>query len=210
MPDQSARERIVEAARGLFLAQGFSKVTMDELSEELGISKKTLYQNFRSKDDLLDAVIEWQIILLTGKMREVVESSDDFIDKIYSIYMSVGKMICQVSKQFQDDIRKYRPDLWKRVEEVRAKQVLGGFSHMLDEGIRLGLVRDDLNREIVLLMYLSAIQGIINPEVLVRSSFSTEEAFQTILRVYFDGILTETARKLFHSKISLHQSSIIQ
>jgi AcrR family transcriptional regulator len=204
MEEIPVRERIVGQAREKFLAQGFSKVTMDELVQELGISKKTLYQHFTSKDDLLDAVIEWQILRFSTEMHAIIGTQDDFISKIYTLYSTIGRMICKISKQFQDDIRRLRPDLWKKIEEFRSKLIYGGFSGILDEGIRLGFVRNDLNRDIILLMYTTAIQGIVNPEVLVRSSFSGEEAFLTILRVYFDGILTDPARDLFHRKIVVH------
>jgi AcrR family transcriptional regulator len=204
MDEYPVRERIVEQARERFFANGFSKVTMDELVQDLGISKKTLYQYFPSKDDLVNAVIEWQIIRFSTEIHRIVDSPGDFIDKIYTLYSTIGRMICKISKQFQDDIRRLRPDLWKKIEEVRSKHIYGGFSGMLDEGSRLGFVRNDLNREIVLLMYTTAIQGIVNPEVLARSSFSGEEAFLTILRVFFDGILTDPARELFHKKIVVH------
>jgi AcrR family transcriptional regulator len=204
MDEFQVRERIVEQAREKFFANGFSKVTMDELVQELGISKKTLYQYFPSKDDLVNAVIEWQIIRFSTEIHRIVDTPGDFIEKIYTMYSTIGRMICKISKQFQDDIRRLRPDLWNKIDAVRSKLIYGGFSGMLDEGIRLGMVRGDLNRDIILLMYTTAIQGIVNPEVLVRSSFSGEEAFLTILRVFFDGILTGPARELFHKKIVVH------
>ncbi len=72
----------------------------------------------------------------------------------------------------------------------------------------MGLVRSDMNRDVMVLMYLSAVQGVVNPEILAQNSFSIQEAFRTIMAVYLDGILTEAARKQFHSKISHHQEAL--
>jgi len=204
------RERIIEHARGRFFSSGFSKVTMDELSQELGISKKTMYQQFPSKDDLLDQTIEWQIIEMTGSIRQIFESSDDFITKLSAMWDAFGHMACRINKAFLDDVRRHRPDLWKRIEEVRKKNIIENFALMIDEGISRGLIRQDVNKEVVILMYLSSIQGVVNPESLAQYSFSTEDALKTIFRVCLDGILTDKARELFHRTILQNQQTVRQ
>ncbi len=175
---------------------------MDELCFDLGISKKTMYEHFQSKDDLVDAVIEWQFITVKSRIVETMRNSTDFIDRIYRLWTMMGKMLCQISKQFHDDLRKFRPDLWKRINEHRKESILGNFSKMIDEGIQRGFVRSDINKDVMVLMYLGAIQSVINPEVITQHSFSTEEAYTSILMVYFDGILTDSARQHFHKRIS--------
>ena len=200
--EDNLQQRIVESAREKFFAMGFSKVTMDELASELGISKKTMYQHFESKDKLLDAVIEWQVISMKSRLVEIFHSSSDFIERMYNLWTIVGKMVCQISKQFHDDMRKFRPDLWKRISEHRQQVILANFSKMIDEGVQHGFVRNDVNKEIMVLVYLGAIQSVVNPEVISQHSFSMEEAFKSVLRLYLDAILTDSARKHFHKRIS--------
>ena len=197
--------RIEEHARERFFQSGFSKVTMEELSQELGISKKTMYQRFRGKDELLDAVMNRQMAEVGGTVRNILASSDDFITKLVNLWTTIGRLVCRISKQFQDDMRRYRPDLWSRIEEMRRTIFRDHFGEMLNDGIRNGLVRDDVNREVLVLMYISALQGVVHPAVVAEHSFSTEEAFKTIMQVYFDGILTEPARRQFHNRIAASQ-----
>jgi AcrR family transcriptional regulator len=204
MKEDEVRQRIIQSARDKFFAMGFSKVTMDELAQQLGISKKTMYELFRSKDELMDAVIELQMAQVGGKVKEITHSSDDFITKLYNLWEFIGHLVCHISAQFRDDVRRFRPDIWQRIEEMRRRVILGNFTKMIDEGIRLGLVREDVNKDVMVLMYLSAVQGVVNPELLAQNSFSIGEAFRTIMTVYLDGILTDRARKLFHTKLS-HQ-----
>jgi len=203
--NETSRQRIIEHARDRFFAVGFSKVTMDELSQELGISKKTMYQHFPSKNDLLDEVVGWQVRDVGGNINTILESPDDVITKLYMMWTVVGRMACRVSKQMLDDVQRHRPDLWKRIEEMRKKNIQDSMSRMVDEGIRRGFVRSDVNKEVMILMYISSVQGVVNPDILTNNSFSTEEALKTILRVFLDGILTESARKQFHKKILQHQ-----
>ncbi len=202
------KERIVQSARERFFTSGFSKVTMDELAQQLGLSKKTMYEHFRSKDELIDAVVQLQMDDVSGKIKEIMHSSQDFITKIYHLWEFIGQMVCHISVQFRDDVRRFRPDVWIRIEDLRRKVILANFSRMIDEGVRMGLVRSDMNRDVMVLMYLSAVQGVVNPEILAQNSFSIQEAFRTIMAVYLDGILTEAARKQFHSKISHHQEAL--
>ena len=106
----------------------------------------------------------------------------------------------QISKQFQDDLQRFRPDLWKRINDFRREQIIANISKFFDEGIRLGFLRGDINRDILVLVYLSAVQGVINPDVLLHHPFTGEEAFKTIISVIFDGILTDKARKQYGIK----------
>ena len=198
---QSIQERILEHARDRFFASGFSKVTMDELAAELGISKKTMYEHYQSKDELIDRVITCQMAEMSGAMNAALKIPGGFIDKLYTMWTAIGRMACRISKNILDDMRRHRPDLWKKIEELRKKVVLENFTRLIDEGIGRGLVRTDVNKEVVVLMYLSSIQGVVNPEILADYSFSAEEALKTILSVVLDGILTEKARQQFHRQL---------
>ncbi len=202
MSDPELKERIIQAAAERFFSQGFSKVTMDELAAELGISKKTMYQHFRSKDDLLDAAVSWMIIRVGGRLSQIMASSGSFVDKLYDLWMLVGEILSRFSRQMQDDLRRFRPDLWKRIDDTRREKILANFSRIVEEGIHSGLIREDVNREILTHIYLGAVQGTVNPEILVRSSFSAADAFRTILQVMLEGILTDRARGEFQHHIA--------
>ncbi len=202
MSDPELKERIIQAAVERFFTHGFSKVTMDELAAELGISKKTMYQYFRSKDDLLDAVVSWMIIRVGARLSQIMASSGSFVDKLYDLWMLVGEILSRFSRQMQDDLRRFRPDLWKRIDDTRREKILANFSQIVEEGIRSGLIREDVNREILTHIYLGAVQGTVNPEILVRSSFSAADAFRTILQVMLEGILTDRARGEFQHHIA--------
>ncbi len=203
--EEAGRRRLVEEARELFLAHGFSKVTMDELGRQLGMSKKTMYRHFRTKDELVDAVIQSQIARIGGAVGGILRSRDDFVTKMYTLWNTLGRIVSGIGEQFREDIRRSRPDLWKRIEEARRTLILGNLSRMIDEGIQRGLVRSDVHKDAMVLIYLSAVQGIVCPRVLAEYPFSVEDAFRAIMTVYLDGILTPKARDSFHRKISSHR-----
>jgi AcrR family transcriptional regulator len=200
--NQETKERILEHSRNRFFEAGFSKVTMDELSAELGISKKTMYHHFSGKESLLDQVIEWQMIEMKGQIHAILHAPTDFITRLAELWTAIGRFACRIGKQFMDDIRRQRPDLWKRIDEHRQKVLLNSISGMIEEGRTLGVIRSDIHKDVVILMYLNAVQGVVNPTVLSQYSFSAEEAFRTILLVYLGGIMTDKARAQFIQQIA--------
>ena len=113
------RERIMDHARERFLRQGFSKVTMDELSADLGMSKKTFYKFFPSKEELLRTIV---FAMMKGVEREMelIENSDKpFAEQIAEVMVLLGKNVERISRVFQLDIQRFAPALWKEVEAFR-------------------------------------------------------------------------------------------
>jgi AcrR family transcriptional regulator len=194
MNEADLRQRIIEAGRDRFFAMGFSKVTMDELVGELGISKKTMYKHFPSKDELVDAIVDWQMIHVAHRVKEIMNSPVGFVERIHHLWLFIGEMFSRISQQYRDDVRRFRPDLWKRIEDFRREHLIENAAKFVDEGRRLGIFRQDVNKEILVLMYVSAVQAVLNPEVLAQHSFSAQEAFEAILHVMFDGTLTDEGR----------------
>lgn len=191
------RERVIEKGREKFFSQGFSKVTMDEIALDLGISKKTLYKYFESKDALLEAVVQRQILSIGARVQAIVTAEVDFIEKLHRLFAFMGNTIAYVSQRFQDDLKRIKPELWERIDRFRREKILSNFSLLLEEGKQKGMLRSDIHKEIIILMFLTVVPGIINPAVLSRSSFSAEEAFRSMIKVFFEGVLTEEARNAF-------------
>jgi AcrR family transcriptional regulator len=206
MNETNLRQRIIEAGRERFFAMGFSKVTMDELVGEIGISKKTMYKHFPSKDELVDAITDWQMIHVASQVKEIVNSPIGFIERIHNLWSFIGEMYSRISKQYRDDMRRFRPDLWKRIEEFRREHLIENATKLIDEGRRLGIFRQDVNKEILVLIYVSAVQAVLHPEILAHHSFSAQEAFEAIIRVMFDGILTDKGRIEYRSKFRPHDN----
>ena len=191
---QSAKSRIIEAAKEMFFARGFSKVKVDEIAESLGMSKKTIYSCFKSKDKLLDAVLEWNLAEVYRKKEEIMNSSAGYMDKLYGIFSLITDTVSQISPKFMADLGRDRPDLWKKIEEFRRKNIISTFSKLIDEGIGMGMIRKDVEKDIFILVLLNSVRGIINPETLSRHSLTGAKAFNGITRIVFDGILTDAAK----------------
>ncbi len=195
------RQRIIEAARTLFMARGFTRVTMDELAVELKISKKTLYRHFSGKDELLEAAIEWQILHIKRQIAEICAAPSDFIERLERLCSFIITTLARASQGFLEDLRRSRPDLWKRMTDFRRAQIEGEFARLVREGRRLGLVRADVNIPLFIQIYVAAVQGVINPGTLSRHGFTPDEAYRGIVSVMFEGILSDEAKPHFRRRL---------
>jgi AcrR family transcriptional regulator len=203
--ESEVRLRILEMGRSYFFSRGLTKVTMDDLASRLGISKKTVYKHFPSKDSLANSILDWQVREVNAHVSEILSSREEYFTKLSRLWNYLARTYSQISEQCQDDVRRVRPDIWRRMEEFRRESITSHFGSLLDEGMKLGYLRKDLKKEILVRMYLSAIQGVINPEVLMQHSFSASEAFQSIMSVFFDGILSDQTRATYRRQFALYE-----
>ena len=187
--------RIVGTAERIFFAGGFSRVLMDDLARELGMSKKTLYSHFASKEDLLRAVLLRRTREVEQGLEAIVSARESFPLKLGHLARFLQSKVAEVSPLFLEDIRRYAPECFQVVEEFRARAIPRYFGRLFEEGIRSGHVRQQVNRELLVRMMVLSIQGIIRPETVEELHLRPREALEHILAIIFDGILTPRGRR---------------
>ncbi len=195
--EQEPKERIILHAEERFLSSGFNKVTLDELSSELGISKKTMYKFFPSKDFLVRTIIKALMKKVGNSVTEIIISEKPVLQKLAELMLFLGKTGGKFSRAFQLDIQRFAPSLWKEVEKFRGEMMMSRVGTLIAEAKAQGKFRTDVNGDVVLMMFMNSVQTIVNPEVLSKNSFSPKEAMYTIFHVIFEGSLTEEARREF-------------
>ena len=197
------RDRILEFSREKFMQSGFSKVTLDEIASDLGMSKKTLYKYFESKEQLLSECISQSIQTIDEKSNQIIQSDKPVTDKVASLVTLIGSQFGRLSKIGAGDLQKNAPDQWIRIETFRREKMLTRVGGLIAQGRSEGLIRADIPEQLVLLILLSAVQGIVTPEVLMQHSFSVHDAMRAIFTTVFEGILTENGQK---NLSGLHQN----
>jgi AcrR family transcriptional regulator len=187
--------RIVRVAERIFLRWGFSRVLMDDLARELGMSKKTLYAHFASKEALLHAVLMQRVAEVDQGLESIVSAKESFPAKLAHVAGFLQGKIAEVSPVFLEDIRRYAPECFRVVEEFRGRAIPRYFGRLFDEGFRAGHVRPRVRRDILIRMLVLSVQGIIRPEVVGELHLHPREALEHILSIIFDGILTPKGQR---------------
>ncbi len=199
MSDIEDKQRIVEVASKRFRQVGISKVTLDEIASDLGMSKKTMYKFFPSKEELLSAVVHGMMNGLRAKIESIVQSNRSFTEKLPEILGHLGREIGTTSKQFLIDLQRFTPELWKEMDEFRRQRILTNVRQLFVQAKEENIFRSDLNIDLFLLVFVNSVQNIVTPQVLSEQPFSMNEALRGIFNIIFRGAMTDDARR--HSEL---------
>jgi AcrR family transcriptional regulator len=194
-PDFETRERILHHVRSRFYESGFSKVTLDEIAGELGMSKKTLYKFFPSKEALLRTIAHSTMASTRSEMEKIAASEKPFAEKIADVMMLVNRTVGRISRSFVVDIQRFAPDLWREIDKFRSEFIIQRLADMILKARGEGILRSDVNEIVLVHMLIHSIQSIVNPEFLARQPFTVNDAFHSIFKVIFEGALTDEARR---------------
>lgn len=193
--EKATKARIVGVAERMFLSSGFSRVSMDDLAKELGMSKKTLYAHFTGKEVLVRAILEHRTAAIEEKLQEIVESATPFAEKFRDLAQLLQAKIGEVSPAFLEDIRRFSPEGYGVIERFRARAIPRYFGRIIDDGIRAGYLEDTVPRELLIRMVLLSIQGIVRPDVVAELKLHPSVVLDHILTIIFSGILTAKGRR---------------
>jgi AcrR family transcriptional regulator len=192
------RERIIANAEVLFFARGFSGVTMDRMAAELGISKKTLYQHFASKHQLLYAVVSRMMAESEGIIKALTEDPKlDYFQRMAGLVEHISRRTSKISRDFMQDLQKSAPDMWEEINEFRRRKIYHNFGLLVKKGVRAGLIRPEIDTDLVVQMYAGLVQQMINPQALVHSAYTPGQLMKAIVELVFAGAMTEKGRAKF-------------
>jgi len=186
----------VEAARAHFFSHGFRSVTMDDLAEELGVSKKTLYSHFPSKIALLEAVLADKFAGLEANLEEITRAyPHDFPVALHELLTNTQRELDEIKPPFVRDMRQKAPQVFKIVERRRADLIERFFGKLFVEGQRTGIVRKDLPARLLIEILLGAVQAVVNPAKIEELGLTPQTAFASVVKVVLDGVIARKGRR---------------
>ncbi len=157
---------------------------MDDLAKELGMSKKTLYAHFASKTALLEAVMLDKSRDVESDLERISsECSSNFLTAIHQLLPCMQQHLDEIRPPFLRDIQREAPEVFTLVEQRRKDLIYRFLGKLLDEGRSAGVIRDDISVEMVVEIFLGAIQAIVNPQKLLELGLSPKEGFSAIITV---------------------------
>lgn len=191
-------ERILDTSRRVFAKNGYKNVKTDALAKEIGISKRTLYEYYDSKEAIFTAVVENDIEDTKVKMSEIIRRMEndtiDFIEELKNIWDIVCDKTREYTTIFYSDMQKYTPGLWDRMEVFKDELIKRDFYLITSIGVKKGCFRNDINEHVAFLMYYHSVRNIMTPDVLSNLPLTAQDVLGNIYEIMFMGILTEEAR----------------
>jgi AcrR family transcriptional regulator len=191
-PETAPTQRIVAAARAHFFAHGFRGVTMDDLAEELGMSKKTLYASFPSKTALLQAVLLDKFRNVESDLEAITtQRSADMLSDLRQFLACMQRHTAEIQPPFVRDMRRETPEMFKLVENRRREMIQRYFGKIFADGRKGGIIRKDIPAELIIEILLGAVQAIMNPAKLDELGLDPKTGYGAIISVILEGVLVK-------------------
>lgn len=205
----NTRERIRQKADELFMRYGLRSVSMDDIANSLGISKKTIYQFFADKNELVDAVLEET---LSDNKQNCDKNRSDSSNAVEEIFLSID-IVEQIFRNMHPsviyDMQKYHPQAFSRFLKHKNDYLYNIISKNLERGIKEELYRPEIDIEILSRFRVESILMIFNPEFYLSQKHNLAEVEQKLIEHYLFGIASLKGHKVIlkfqQDRIKKHQ-----
>lgn len=180
------KDKIIALFRELAEERGFYGATVDELAGRNNMSKRTIYRYFKSKEEIIAAVMQQFMVDTEQEVFQVLQSAANPIEKITLFVKLIAERLRVLSPRVLSELQRYYPDIWEQVEQFRAEKIKY-LIQIIIEGSKEGYFKE-INPTIVTASLLATVRAVVNPTFVVENNLTIEEAFTTVLNTFLYGI----------------------
>jgi AcrR family transcriptional regulator len=190
------KERILQKANELYMRYGIRSVTMDEIALQGGISKKTIYQFYADKDELVEAVLQEKIKHTEQDCNLGSETSANAVEEMFKVIEMVEEMFKSMNPSVIFDLQKYHANAFATFEKHKNEYIYNMVRDNLVRGIEEELYRADINLDLISRYRVEVMQLLFSPQFYAKGKFTMAEAQTEILLHYLYGIASPKGHKL--------------
>ena len=193
------KERILTAAEQLFWKYGVRSVTMEDIAKGLGISKKTIYQHFTDKEDILYQVIQEKINADMTEMNCMFTGVGNPIEELMMVLEMMRKNQHEVSPNLLIDIKRHYPQASALFRQHMDQHIMKSILENIQKGVSQGLYRSDINPSILARMRVEQIELAFNNEFFPISQYSMLDVQRELMHHFVRGMLTEQGFTIYNT-----------
>ncbi len=184
-------EKILVQSAEMFIRSGIKAITMDDITRETGVSKRTIYENFKDKDDLLLACLNFMDESHKIKTEEILKESNNTIDMVFGLIKEGIKILKTVNPLFFTDLKKYHYGVWKKTYSINYKKHLSQTITLLNKGVIDDLFRKNIDIEVVAILLHEQLRILSDENIFPSDKFSKLVVFENIIINFIRGIATK-------------------
>jgi AcrR family transcriptional regulator len=187
--DQTALE-ILQGASELFMKYGVKSITMDEIARHLSVSKKTIYQHFADKDEL---VITFTRVVLQQQQAEICSLDDqnlDVMEGLFGLSEFMRTKVCNINQSLLFDLKKYFPAAWKIFTDHKRNFLKNHIKNFITRGVKEGYFRSNVDIEIISRMRMEQVEMCFNQEIFPVEEFGMSAIHMQLFEHFVYGICT--------------------
>lgn len=194
-------EKYIENISEIFFKYGIKSVTMDDISKELGISKRTLYRYFDDKNEVVKSFVFYHIESQHAKINELLNKDNNTIDKLIELWNFFNNVFKNFHTTLIHDLQKFYPQIYNLLLEHKADNIILNLKDVLKKGISEDLFRNDFNVDIISKLYLNNLENLFNSEIFPPDKFNISEVYKELYIYNLRGIANAKGIEYLENRI---------
>ncbi len=194
------RKRILEIATEQFARYGVRAITMEDIARLAGISKKTIYQEFEDKRDLVKEVFSNILEEDRKKLAFILETKDGVIEHLVQTSQMMRERLSSINPMVILEVQKYFPEAWKMFESFKGDTIQTDLVNVLERGKDLGYFRSEIDSQILARVRMNQVTSAFDPANFTNPEFNFVEEQMVLLDHFLHGIFTEKGRQAYQSQ----------
>ena len=195
------RKKIISKSEELFLSLGFKSVTMDDIANAMGISKKTIYTHFSNKTALVEVVTFSILDHISKGIDTINAASVNPIEELYDIKLFVMNYFKNERVSPQHQLKKYYPEIFERLKIKQFEKMHSSVENSLKMGMNIGLFRPDIDINFISRLYFNGMTAIRDISIFPESDFDKNYLFESYLEYHLRAIVTNEGLNLLNNFI---------
>jgi AcrR family transcriptional regulator len=196
------KDKIIQKAAELFLNYGFKSVTMDDIANEMGISKKTIYVHFSNKTKLVETVTFSLFEVICDGIDGICDASANPIEELYDIKMFVMNYLKNEKSSPQYQLKKYYPPIFEHLRIRQFEKMHESVKESLIKGVDTKLFRSNIDVDFISRMYFNGMTGIKDEAIFPKDKFEMDYLMESYLEYHLRAIVTEKGFKILNQFIN--------
>ncbi|WP_176723349.1 TetR/AcrR family transcriptional regulator [Roseivirga misakiensis] len=192
------KEKIAERASELMLQFGIRTVTMDDISRDLGISKKTIYQYFKDKKELVNTITHLHLNLEKERFQGSANDSEDSVQELILVSQCLRESMKDMKMSLMNELQKFYPESWQMYEDFKQGVMLESITNVIIRGQKEGYFRAEVDPNIVAVMRIEQVQSFIMRNLFPREQYSLYDVQMQLFDHFIHGLFTIEGHQLFN------------
>lgn len=184
------KDQLLKTAAELFLTLGFKSVTMDDLAQKLGISKKTIYTHYPTKTRLIEATTFYVLENITAGIEEIRSRKHNPIEELFEIKQFTMNYLKDERSSPQFQLQKYYPEIYNRLQLNHLDLIHCSIEENLKSGIETGDYRANISIPFISKIYFVGITGIKDPNLFPLETTGINNLYNQYLDYHLRAIVT--------------------
>ena len=191
---------IVERAFESFMQEGPKNFTIESLASDLGMSKKTIYKHFPTKDFLIDKIFEFFTDSIKRKFQSIANSDENPVIKFNLVTNYLFKKIMHIPSRTIMEVKIRHPRIWKKMEQFRLENIML-VAEFLKDAQKQGLAKSEIDMDKVAIIFISLVNSTYQPEFFIENNITPVDAIKLFTQMISEGLFIVPSEKKHNNKL---------